>query len=95
VPLDAISARDVLLPEVRARLAPADVIDVAVKEDLDHDGDPILRVLVTFRSEGSVLNAESVLSLMIAAQDRLAESGERRFPHLNFRTEEEAALDAG
>ncbi len=93
MPLDSISARDVVLPTVVKQLAPAEIVDLSVKEELDHDGDPVLRLLITFRSPGDRLDPGSVAGLIRHLRRALEEHGEERFPHIRFQTEAEAAED--
>lgn len=65
-------------------LAPARIVHVRVTEDVDHEGDDILRVDVVVDVEGSRLDPAKVIGLVRHLRGPLAEIHEKRFPLLNF-----------
>ena len=89
MPLDMSHIEQAILPTVSARLAGVEIVDCTVTEDLDHDGDKILRVSVTFRSDGRKLDTERVKGLIRHLRHALAKIGEDRFPIMRFQTVEE------
>lgn len=91
MPLDGVSARDALQPVLVDRLAPAQILGVDVREDTDQDGDPVLRVTVTFQAEHDRLDPTRVVSLIRHLRNTLAALGEDRFPLVRFQTAAEAA----
>ena len=71
---------------VERQLAPATILSVSVDDDIDHDGDPVLRVVVVFESEGSDLDPNRVLGLVRHLREPLKELQELRFPIFSFMT---------
>ena len=69
---------------VKLQLAPARVIEVLVKEDIDFEGEEILRVEVTFEVEGDRLDPEKVVGLARHLREPLEELHEDRFPVFTF-----------
>lgn len=74
---------------VEKQLAPARVLDVTANEDLDHDGDLILRIEIVFETEGARLEPKKVLGLARHLREPLAAAGEKGFPVFRFLTPEE------
>lgn len=74
---------------VREQLAPATVTDVDIQEDLDHDGDEILRITIVFEVEGDRLESKKVLGLARHLREPLKKYGEQGFPVFSFLTPEE------
>ncbi|QBF29738.1 hypothetical protein [Thalassococcus sp. S3] len=60
-----------------------------VREDLDHDGDPILRIKFVFETEDNRLDPKKVKSMIRHLREPLAEIGEDRFPITSYMTKEE------
>ena len=82
---------------VETRLAPARVLNLSVREDVDSDGDPIFRIVVVFEAEGDRLDPDRVVGLTRHLRNRLDELGSdlgelvpERFPMFTFMTAEEA-----
>ena len=73
---------------VEQQLAPAQIVDLSVKEAEDADGDPIFRISVVFNAKEGRLDPERVLGLIRHLRNKL---GSDRFPVLSFMTSEEAA----
>lgn len=95
MPLDTLSVQNALRPELVEQLSPAEIIDLQVTEATDHDGDAVLELLVTFRSQDDRLDPARVLGLIRHLRAALALQGESRFPHVRFQTELEAQEEAG
>lgn len=78
------TALDVIKRVVQSHLAPAVVKSVAVSEDVDHDGDDILRVEVVIEVEGDRLDPERVVGLVRHLREPLQNIHEERFPVFTF-----------
>ena len=79
---------------VSHQLAPAKIIDVELTEDVDHDGDPILRVRVIFEAKDDSLGAKNVLGLARHLREPLELLGETASPVFSFMTSKEFAGEA-
>ncbi len=79
-------------PIVHDELGGLDVQSVQVREEVAHDGDNYLRVVIVF--ERGKPDGAKVLSLRRHMRDKLGEIGEDRFPLTTFMTRKEAE-DAG
>jgi hypothetical protein len=69
---------------VEAQLAPAEIVDVSVREDVDSDGEDVLRVDVVFRIDGNRLDPEKVLGLVRHLREPFEKLHEDRFPIFSF-----------
>lgn len=78
--------QDIVARVVRAQLPGTDLPAIRVWPDVDHDGDPVLRVEIVFREEDEELRCKMGLGvgLILAMQERLYTLGETRFPHPEF-----------
>ena len=74
---------------VKERFAPARIVKVMVEEDLDHDGDEILRVRIVFEAEDDKLDTDKVLGLIGLLRRGLEKIKEERFPIPYFMTLDE------
>ena len=72
------------------QLAPAQVINLSVMEDVDADGDPIFRIAVVFNAEKDRLDPDRVVGLTRHLRNHLDELAPERFPIFSFMTVEEA-----
>jgi len=90
------AARDNIIREaIKRTLAPARIGEVRVREDVDHDGDPIYRVDIVLAHDDEELDANKTIKLWEAVMDALEENGfEVRFPIFTFMTPSEAQEDA-
>ena len=90
------AARDnIIRKAIRRTLAPARIGEVRVREDIDHDGDPIYRVDIVLAHDDEELEAEKAVRLWEAVIDALQKNGfEVRFPIFTFMTPSEAQKDA-
>lgn len=91
------SIDEIIRKVVEAQLAPAQVLKLSVKEDVDADGDPIFRIVVVFEAEENRLDPDRVVGLtrhlrnhLDELGDDLDELGPERFPIFSFMTAEEA-----
>lgn len=66
------------------QLAPVQVVDLVVREDVDHDGDEILRVEVVVEVDGDRLDPERVMGLVRHLREPLQMVHEERFPVFTF-----------
>ena len=74
---------------IEKRLAPTQIVDVETEEDVDHDGDEIVRVRIIFAAESGRPKAEDVVGLTGLVREPLLQSHIDRFPILTFMTSEE------
>ena len=68
---------------VTQQLAPTKIVDVKVSEDTDHDGDPILRIVVVF--DGDRLEPQKVVGLTRHLREPFQKLQEHRFPMFSFK----------
>ena len=85
------AARDKVIREaVESTLAPAGIGRVIVREDEDHDGDPIYRVDIVLARDDEELDVNKTIKLWEAVMDALEKNGfEVRFPIFTFMTPSE------
>ena len=74
---------------IEERLAPTQIVDVETDEDVDHDGDEIVRVRIIFAAESGRPKAEDVVGLTGLVREPLLDSHIDRFSILTFMTSEE------
>ena len=74
---------------IEERLAPTQVVDVEAEEDVDHDGDGIVRIRIVFAADSGRPRAENVVGLTGLVRKPLLEGRINRFPILTFMTSEE------
>ena len=84
---DLLSLRDALLPVSRRRTQRAQVKDIVLQDDLDHDGDPILRILVIIAGSRSHLNPVQTLETTRRIRQDLLERNDPRFPVVTYISE--------
>lgn len=77
-----------------ARFAPAKVIDVSLVDDVDHDGDPILRIQVVFDAPHDRLEPSRVRSFLRHLREPLQDQIGDRFPVMRYVTKQEAEAAA-
>jgi hypothetical protein len=75
-------------------LDPARIDRVDVARDLDHDGDPILRIKIVFEAENDRLNPTAVRGLIRHLRAALIPLDVTEFPMFNFATVKEDAAEA-
>lgn len=80
--VEAIRAE--LTEALRAHLDPVPLVDLEVSADVDHDGDPILRMRAVYDDQVGRPDGESVFTAPRMVRDRLESLGETRFPILTF-----------
>lgn len=86
---DAAELLDIIERVVQDELKPAQILDVRVSEDVDHEGDPILRVEIVFEVEGNRLDPARVVGLGRHLREPLQKLQEDRFPLFTFMTRDE------
>ncbi len=93
--MDIATLRAALMDDLARHLAPVPLVDLEVTPDLDHDGDPILRLRAVYDDrEGGQVTGRQYLDAIGLVQDRLRASGEPRFGHLTFVAQSDAHEDA-
>jgi hypothetical protein len=89
MPLNTRQLEEIVRGPLSAQLTTVEIVALDVEEDVDHDGDPILRIKVMFKDDGAALDAREVKGLIRHLRTALAEVDEARFPVLSFRIENE------
>ena len=74
---------------IEKRLAPTKIVGVETEDDVDHDGDEIIRVRVIFAANSGRPKAENVVGLTGLVREPLLDNHIDRFPILTFMTSEE------
>ena len=92
--LDMSEVQDAVRGPLQTQLASVELINVDISEDFDHDGDPILRIKVTFRANNQRLDPIKVKGLIRHLRTALASINEDRFPVVSFRTDTDAEEEA-
>lgn len=80
---------DVIREVVAAQLNPARVERIDVEHDVDHDGDPILRIKIVFEVEGDRLQPKAVRGLARHLREPLERLAIESFPTFSFATVDE------
>lgn len=65
---------------------------VDVLETTDHEGDPILQIVIHYRRIGDSVDPTPTFSLARYLRDELRPLGEQRFPHFTHRFPEDQEL---
>ncbi len=76
---------------IRRQFSDAVINTVAVKPDVDHDGDAILRVTVVVQDGIERLDPEKVLDASGSLWSELGEAGIESFPIVSYMTKADAA----
>ena len=76
---------------IRRQFSDAVIHSVAVKPDVDHDGDPILRVTVVVQDEAGKLDPAKVVDTSRSLWFELGDAGVESFPIVSYRTKADAA----
>jgi hypothetical protein len=79
---------------VEKQLAPAVVTEIVLESDIDHDGDPILRVQVIFEADDDQLDPAKVKGLTRHLREPLDNFANVGFPVLNFTSKRELPPEA-
>ncbi len=89
--LDNDVVRQTVEDIVRRCLSSDRISRVEVQDDWDHDGDPVLRITVVFKSAPSVRDARKMIGLIGDLRSQLKQLDEESFPLVNFISKSEAA----
>jgi hypothetical protein len=71
-------------PIVRARIRSGKVVDVLLRRDLDHDGDPVILVDVIFDNPQERLDPKETVSLSRDVWEELLDRDVKGFPIMSF-----------
>lgn len=74
-------------PIVRARIRSGKVVDVLLRRDLDHDGDPVILVDVIFDNPQERLDPKETVSLNRYVRKELLDRDIEDFPIFSFTSE--------
>ncbi len=76
--------QNVIENTIREQLSDAVIDRITVQEDIDHDGDEILRVLVIFDAEKGGHDSNKTVSMVRHVREKLHELKEDRFPIISY-----------
>lgn len=76
--------KKVILETLMAHVTPALLTDAIVLQEVDADGEPILRIRAVVNSAGPELTSDKIFSATGRLRDALEAVGETRFPLLSF-----------
>ena len=89
--LDNKALTELVEAVIRRQFSDGVIHAVAVKPDVDHDGDAILRVTVVVEKEVKTLDSGKKLGLVRHLRPELAEVGIEDFPIVSYMTKADAA----
>ena len=69
---------------IEDRFPGGEIVSARLREDLDHDGDPILRVDLIVRGRGKILDPKRTVGLTGDLRSSLAKIGVSSFPVVSF-----------
>lgn len=76
--------RDVVANLVTERFPGANILSIEIAEDVDFDGDEIMKVKVFFATETDRLDAKATSSFLRYLRPKLSEVGVSMFPVMSF-----------
>ena len=82
--MDHDTVEKLIIDLVRERFKDAEINSVEVDEDVDFDGDEILRVKVVFTAADNRLDSGLTSSFLRYLRPKLSEIGVRQFPVMSF-----------
>lgn len=77
---------------LKAQLADIGFDGAEISEDVDHDGDDILRISIRYRKIGPAIDPSPTFSATTALRHAMRQIGEYRFPHLKHLFPEDQEL---
>lgn len=89
--LDNKALTELVEAVIRRQFSDAVINTVAVKPDVDHDGDDILRVTVVVQDGIERLDPDKAVGLIRHLRPELAEAGIENFPIVSYMTKADAA----
>ena len=82
--MDAAAIRLALSEDLARHIAPVPLVGLEVSEDVDHDGEPVLRLRAVYDDHEATPSDDQVFVAHGVVATRLWGLGERRFPLLTF-----------
>lgn len=82
--------REIIRSVLNDRFPDAKIARVAIKSDVDRDGDDILRVVVVLEGRPSQLDRKALVGFVRHLRSRLEEVNREEFPVLSFVSRSEA-----
>ena len=73
---------------VRELMAPFGLREVTSRADVDHDGDPVIRVEAHYDLNDEPIDPDVMAKLAMLLPDRLWQRNEARFPHIRHKFDE-------
>lgn len=83
-----------ILNALKAHMQPSTVTDVRIAEQLDADGEPILRIQAVIDRDGPDLAADKVFTATAVVRKVLEDTKDTRFPLLTFPSSDEVRPEA-
>lgn len=90
--MQAPEVKDVVRKALKDRFPTAKIANVAVRPDVDSDGDEILRIIVVIEGAPSQLDKKALVGFVRHLRSRLEEVNREEFPILSFISKSEAKL---
>lgn len=84
------TVQDAIERVVRKQLSDAQIDSVTVRQDVDHDGDEILRVFVIFDARKGQLDPDKTVSMVRHVREELHKLEESRFPIISYVSKSDA-----
>ncbi len=89
--LSVAEARRIIRKTLEDELFGIDIVSIAVTEDQDVDGEPVLHVTVVHDTDREELDPSLLSGVLRHLRPALSEHGERRFPVMSFVAAKEQA----
>lgn len=86
---DVQNVRKLIEPVIEKHIAPAAMVEMETEEDEDHDGDPVLRILVVFDATNGPPETKKLLHLTPTLKKLLLARQNEHFPILTYMSPEE------
>ena len=89
--LSVAEARRIIRKTLEDQFRGMEIVSVAVTEDQDGDGEPVLHVTVVHNTDREELDPSLLSGVLRHLRPALSEHGERRFPVMSFVAAEDRA----
>ena len=83
-------AREIVEEVIRSRMAGSEIVEIRSAEGEDHEGDPVLRVMVVFDPAKGALNSQRMTGLARHLRSRLGPDGAAPYPVFQFVSKSDA-----
>jgi hypothetical protein len=83
-------AQEIVEDVIRSRMAGSEIVQIHITEGEDHDGDPVLRVMVVFDPAKGRLDPRRMAGLARHLRSRLGPDGVAPYPVFQFVSKSDA-----